>query len=112
MTQLDTRLVATEALEIQKSVNELTAQLEEKKVQLRSVANGEILKIVVPGCGEVSVSRPRTGGQKTGTRVKLNEERLNLVPDLKKRLLEKGVIVEEDIISTSAAASVSIKPNV
>jgi len=112
MTQLDPQLVAAEALELQKAINGLLADLEEKKTQLRTIADGNPLKIVVPGSGEVSVSRPRKGGEKTGTRIKLVVDRLNLVPELKNRLLEKGVLVEEDTISTPAAASVAIKPNV
>lgn len=112
MTQLDQNVIATEALEIQKRIIALTADLDAKKAQLRNIANGEALKITIPNVGTVSVSRPRVAGEKTGTKIKLDEDRLNLVPELKKKLLDKGVIVEEDIISTAAAASVTIKPNV
>lgn len=112
MTQLDTGVIAAEAIELQRTINGLVADLDVKKDQLRTIANGDILKLTVPNMGTVSVTRPREGGVKTGTRIKFNEDRLSLIPELKQKLLDKGIIVEEDIISTAAVASVTIKPNV
>ncbi len=112
MPQLDQQLVAKEAIEIQKKIDTLIVNLEEKKAQLRNIANGETLKITVTGHGEVSVTKPRKGGEKTGTKLILDEDRINKIPELKQKLIEKGVIIENDIISTAAAASVKIKPNV
>lgn len=112
MAQLNRDLLATEALELQKTIVGLSADLDKIKAQLRDVANGEKLKITIPGRGEVLITSPRKGGEKTGTKIVLDEDRLNSVPELKSKLLAKGVIVENDVISTSAAASVTIKPNV
>lgn len=109
---MDKDKIASEALKLQVEIDKLLSLQEEKKVLLRSIAGGESLRIFVDGAGEIIISKPRLGGEKTGTRFKINEEMINANKELKDDLVNKGLLVEEDILSTSAVASVTIKPNV
>ena len=103
---------ARNALELHVQITDLTSKLTDCKDELRRIAAGETLKIAVPGVGEVSVSKPRKGGNITGTKMALDEDKLNAAPDLKKKMIDKGLIIVSDIISTPASASITLKPNV
>jgi len=104
--------LAIEAIDLQKSISELSKKLDDLKSQLRILANEREMKIVIAGHGQVNVYKPKIGGVVTGTKLTLNEDKLNTSLELKNRLIEKGIIVKTDIISTPAIASVVIKPNV
>lgn len=102
--------IAAKALELQKQINSLATKLDAVKDELRELANGNKLKIVVEGSGVVDVSSPREGSEKIV--LTFDEEKLKQIPDLKTKLLEKGVIKEVVSKVSAARASVSIKPNV
>ena len=102
--------VATEALELQRQVDKLLGELEAKKDELREIANGNKLEIVIEGLGKINVSTPREGSEKVILTV--NEERLSKSPELKAKLIEAGVAKEELKKVAPARASVTIKPNV
>lgn len=103
-------VIAARALELQKRVNVLVTELDSVKDELRGLANGNKLKIVVEGSGVVEVSSPREGSEKIV--LTFDEEKLKQIPDLKSKLLEKGVVKETISKVSAAKASVSIKPNV
>lgn len=103
-------IVAAEALELQKKIDGLSKQLEEKKEELRDIANGNKIEIVIEGLGKVNVSSPREGSEKVI--LTFNEERLQKSPELKAKLIEAGVAKEEIKKIAAARASVTIKPNV
>jgi hypothetical protein len=102
--------VATEALEIQKQITELTKKLDGIKDDLRGIANGNTLEVVIPGLGKVNVSTPREGSE-TSVLV-FDEDKLAVVPELKQKLLDKGIARMEVKKVAPAKASVTIKPNV
>ena len=129
--------LAKEALQLQLELDKITEKLDEKKEELRSLANGKKLNIVVEGVGKVDVTEPRAGSDKVvlsfdedklgkvpELRKKLvesgvakevlviNDEKLDKIPALKVKLLEKGVMTEEIKKVSAAKASVRIKPNV
>ena len=127
--------LAREALELQAKFNEASEQLEAKKEELRVLANGRILNIVVEGTGKVDITAPRAGSEKAVLsfnedrvtdvlRKKLvesgvakevlviNDKKLAKIPDLQQKLVEKGVLEEEIKKVSAAKASVRIKPNV
>lgn len=109
-TQSHKEIVATQALELQKQINTLTTQLGEKKDELRDIANGNKLEIIIEDLGKVNISTPREGSEKVV--LTFDEDKLRQIPELKAKLLEKG-IAKEDIKHIAAAkASVTIKPNV
>lgn len=110
-TTTDVReIVATQALELQKQIDHLSKQLEEKKEELRDIANGNKMELVIEGLGKVNVSTPREGSEKVILTV--NEERLKKSPELKAKLIEVGIAKEEIKKTAPARASVTIKPNV
>ncbi len=94
------REVAANALTIKAQVDELTKGLDACKEQLRQLANGELLELVVEGKGKVLVTKPRDGSEKIVLEV--NETKLNASKDLKAKLLEKGVL--KQTIKTVGAA--------
>lgn len=129
--------LAKEALQLQSQMDELTKELNEKKDELRSLANGKKLNIVVEGIGKVDITEPRAGSDKVT--FSFDEDKLGKVPELRKKLvdvgiakevlvindeklakaatlkvklLEKGVMTEETKKVSAAKASVRIKPNV
>ena len=102
--------IAHSAITLQAQINQLTKQLDVRKKELRDFANGQKREIVVEGVGKINISAP-FGGSETPILV-FDEERLNQSPDLRKKLIEKGV-AREDVKKVSAsAAKVTIKPNV
>lgn len=110
-TTTDSReIVATQALELQKQINELANQLNDKKDELRDIANGNKIEITIEGLGKVNVSSPREGSEKVV--LTFDEDRLKQIPELKAKLLEKGIAKEEIKKTPAAKASVTIKPNV
>lgn len=102
--------VATEALQLQKQIDDLNEKLASKKDLIREYAAGDKKTITIEGLGKVTVSKPREATDKLVTI--LDEARLENVPDLKQKLIDKGIIKEEIKSSPGAKASVSIKPNV
>jgi len=102
--------LAQRAIGIQADMNALKAQLDSMKSELRIFANGSKKEIQVEGYGKINVSAP-FGGSETPILV-FDEERLNQSPDLRKKLIEKG-IAKEDVKKVAASkAKVTIKPNV
>lgn len=103
-------IIATQALNLQAQINELTSKLNDKKDELRDIANDNKMEIVVDGIGKVNVSTPRAGGERIV--LTFDEKRLAQIPELKSKLIEKGVAKEEVKKIPAAKASVTIKPNV
>ena len=131
-----TKTIATEALNLQIELNALTTVLDNKKEELRKLANDKVMHIVVPGLGKIDITVPRVG--KLKVELDLNEEKLQQVPALRQLLIDKGIakevlvvdidklitaqelkqklihkgVVQERISKVSAArASVRIQPN-
>ena len=77
---------------------------------MRDLAAGDKLEIEVQGKGVVRVTKPRSGSEKMV--LTFNKEVLEKSPELKKKLIDKGVAKEELKRTPPAVASVSIKPNV
>jgi hypothetical protein len=129
--------IATEALNIQIELDNIAATLEEKKEQLRELAGGKTKQIVVENLGKINITAPRVGSQKV--ELNINEDQIQKVPDLRDKLIEKGIakqvlvinkdkllaapglkeklvskgFVQEQVKTISAAkASVRIQPNV
>lgn len=102
--------LAREALELQVQANELAARLDEKKEELRNLANGKKMNIVVEGLGKVDVIEPREGSESVV--LVFNEEKLNESPELRAKLIQKGIAKEEVKKQSAARASVRITPNV
>lgn len=102
--------LATEALQLQIDVRQLTTQLEAKKDELRQYANGNKLEIVVADLGKVHISTPRQGSEKVV--LVFDEERIRTVPELRQMMLDKGIAKEEIKKTPAARASVTIEPNV
>lgn len=102
--------VAQAALELQIEINAVKAKLDAKKVELRDLANGSKKEIVVEGVGKINISAPFDGSE---TPVLLfDEERLNKSPELRAKLIEKGVAKEDVKKVPASVAKVTIKPNV
>lgn len=101
---------ATDALDLKLRIDKLTVDLNERKEQLRKFAADEKLEVIVEGKGKVSVSKPREGKEEFVLVV--DAEKLKLVPDLKSKLMGKGVIKEELKKFPAAKASVTVEPNV
>lgn len=106
----DLESLGTQALELTKKLQDLSTELDALKDKLRHSANGNKMHLVIAGLGEITVSKPREGGVKTGVKYSLNEDKLS--DDLRRKLLEKDIIVQKDVISVAAKASVSLKLNV
>lgn len=102
--------VATEALDLKVQIDALNKELDARKEQLRQFANKDLLEITVDGKGKVRVSKPRDGSEEQVLVV--NEAKLNSVPELKTKLLEKGVIQKTTKKVAAAKASVTVEPNV
>ena len=102
--------IARAALTLQAQINQFTEQLKTRKEELRNLANGQKKEIVVEGVGKVNISAPFAGSE-TPILV-FDEERLNQSPDLRKKLIEKGVAKEDIKKVPASAAKVTIKPNV
>ena len=131
------RELAREAIGLQIELDEISDRLNEKKEELRDLANGKTMNIIVEGLGKVDVTEPRAGTDKVtftfdedkltkipDLRKKLvekgvakevlviDDEKLGKIPELKQKLLEKGVMAEKIKKISAAKASVRIKPNV
>jgi hypothetical protein len=102
--------IAREALDLQVRLNELQVELNEKKEELRSLANGTKKEIVVEGVGKINISAPFGGSEKPI--LVFDEERLNKIPELRAKLIDKGVAKEDVKKVPASAAKVTIKPNV
>lgn len=102
--------VARDALNLFIRSQELTKELNEKKTELRGLANGQKKEITVVGLGKINISAPFEGSE-TPILV-FNEERLNGIPELRVKLIEKGVAKEDVKKVPATAAKVTIKPNV
>ena len=81
--------IATEALKLQIQLNIITAELELQKETLRELANSKIMRIVVDNLGKIDVTVPRMGSEKV--ELDINEERLQKIPELREKLIEKGI---------------------
>ena len=103
-------LLATKAITMQAEMNRLKEQLDAVKVELREIANGSKKEITVQESGKINISAPFAGSEKSI--LVFDEERLNQSPDIRKKLIEKG-IAKADIKKVAASkAKVTIKPNV
>jgi microsomal dipeptidase-like Zn-dependent dipeptidase len=102
--------VARAALDLQARMNELKGELGSKKEELRKLANGTKKEIVVEGIGKVNISAPFEGSEKPI--LVFDEERLNKIPELRQKLIDKGVAKEDVKKVPATAAKVTIKPNV
>jgi hypothetical protein len=103
---------ARSAIELSKQIEALAILLDQQKLLLRQYADGQSMEVKVEGLGKVSVSKPRLGGAKTGTKIEINLDVLEKNQELKAKLIERQLLKEVDVFSSSAAASVTIKPNV
>ena len=102
--------LAKEALELQVEVNKLSKLLDGKKEELRHFANGKKLNIAIEGIGKVDITEPREGSEVLV--LTFDEEKLKAVPELKAKLIQKGIAKEEIKKISGAKASVRITPNV
>lgn len=102
--------LATNAIEAQRQINQLTAVLNDLKEELRHIANGYKKDITVDGVGKINISAP-FGGKETPVLV-IDEERLNQSPDLRSKLIDKGIAKQEIKKVAASVAKVTIKPNV
>jgi len=97
---------ARTALTIAKKLKVLEGQLEPHKIQFRQDANGETLKVPVPGLGQVMVKAASKGG----TVLKLDAEALQQDSPLLQQLIERGIVSWEK--TKPRAASVEFQLNV
>jgi hypothetical protein len=102
--------VAKEAFEVFSDYNKAEERLNVLKGKLREYAAGAKKSIVVKGVGEITISSPSKGSSKLV--LKINEDVLSKSGELKKKLMEKGVISEEKKVVSPSVASVKIIPNV
>lgn len=108
--ELIQRAIGIKAIDIQAEMNALKSKLDSVKSELREFANGSKKEIQVEGYGKINISSPFGGSEKPI--LVFDEERLNQSPDLRKKLIEKG-IAKEDVKKVAATkAKVTIKPNV
>lgn len=101
---------AAKAIELYQEIADKTKELERVKEELRILANEKTITISVEGKGKVIVTEPRAESQKTV--LVFNEEKLVSAPEIKAKLLEKGILIEETKITPAAKASVRITPNI
>jgi hypothetical protein len=102
--------IAKAALDLHSRMDELKKELDARKQELRGLANGQKKEIVVEGVGKINISAPFEG-KETPVLV-FDEERLKGSPDLRAKLIEKGVAREDVKKVPATAAKVTIKPNV
>lgn len=129
--------VAREALELRIEADQINEKLEEKKEELRNLADGGKMQVEISGLGTVSVLPPRVGTQKI--ELNINEDKLAKIPELrqklidlgiaketvvvdknkleesvvlKRKLIEKGIVQEEIKMVSAAKAAVQMKLNV
>lgn len=102
--------LARGTLELFIQIEDLKKQLETRKDELRDLANGNKLEVSVQGLGLINVSTPRSGSE--AIVLVFDEGQLNKIPELRAKLIEKGVAKEEIKKTPAAKASVTIKPNV
>lgn len=102
--------IAKEMLLLHRQINELQRPLEEYKELLRGLADGDNLDIIIESLGRVIVTKPRDSVEKTV--LELNESKINSNKEIKRLLIDKGILTEELVKSKPAKASVTIKPNV
>ena len=102
--------IASSAISLQDQINKFTVQLDVRKEELRKLANDHKKESVVEGAGKVNISAPSAGSE---TKILIfDEERLNKSPELRQKLIEKGVAKESVKKVSASAAKVTIKPNV
>lgn len=104
------RAICSQMLDIQGEIDALAKELDELKTQVRDLAGGDTWTCDVPGKGSVLVSKPRESEDKIVTT--LNEDKLNEFPDLRKKLLDKGMITEKTVKGSVSKAAVAVKRNV
>jgi hypothetical protein len=109
-TEEQIRQIAADTLDVKSKMDVLNRELDAKKELLRQFANGDNFEIVVEGKGKIRVSKPREA--KEEEILVVNETKLNEVPDLKDKLIQKGVIKKEIKKSSAAKASVIVEANV
>lgn len=110
MNQERLQTTASTALALKRQIDSLSLELEEQKEILRGVAGGEALEVTVEGVGQVRVTKPREGSTTLVT--VFNEAILETIPDLKVKLIDKGVLKEEEKVVPAARASVYLDLNV
>lgn len=129
--------VARKALELHIECSRITEQLEKKKDELRQLAGGKKLNIVVDGLGKIDVTEPRAGSVEPIVSIAeekllkspelrqrlisigiakevlvVDHAKLGEMPELKQKLMDKGIVCEEMKKVSAAKASVRIQPNV
>lgn len=102
--------LTTNAIGLQKQINELTEQLGNIKADLRGLANGSTKEIIVDGIGKIHISAPFAGSE-TPILV-LDEGQLEKEPELKSQLIAKDIIKSDIKRVAASVAKVTIKPNV
>lgn len=102
--------LARRAIDAQIAFNNAKDSLDALKEELREIANNDKIQIIVENHGTVSVSVPYPG--KETTVLVFDHDKLNQLPDIKKKLIEKGIAVEEIKKVPASSAKVTIKPNV
>ena len=102
--------LAQKALDVQTHINILNVEMKNSKEELRELANGQKKEIIVEGVGKINISAP-FAGKETPILV-FNEEKLNESPELRAKLIQKGVATEDVKKVPATAAKVTIKPNV
>jgi len=97
--------IATEALDLQIELNSITKTLDEKKERLRELANGQTLQVVVENLGKVNITAPRVGTQKV--ELNINEDKVQKIPELRDKLIEKGIAKQVLIVDKDKLLAVS-----
>ena len=101
--------IAQSALDLHSRLGELQTEMNAKKEELRGLANGQKKEIVVEGVGKINISAPFDGSE-TPILV-FNEEKLTPHPEIRQKLIDKGVAREDVKKVPATAAKVTIKPN-
>lgn len=110
MTDFEALEVARTTFEVFNSYTEIDKKLNALKEKLREYAAGSKKEIIVEGVGKINVSSPSAGS--SSSVLTINEDLLSKSSELKKKLLEKGIIYEKNKVRSPSAASVTITPNV
>lgn len=104
--------LARKAIEYQTEIVEIAGKLDKVKDELRRIAGGTKQNIQIAGLGSVVIACPRVGGVLTGQKIEVDTKILDSNVELKNKLIEKKILRVVDVLSTPAAASITIKPNV
>lgn len=100
--------LASDAIDIQRQLNQLNERLSKVKEALRELAKGSTKEILVDGAGKVSISVPFAGSEIEI--LILDELKLNDQPDLKQRLIDEGIAKKDIKRVPACVAKVTIKP--